>query len=74
MIRRAHEVHFLAAMQMVYSLLYRSKADKMRATTRELSIGYVAYSPLGCGLPTALLGGRHTDNGGQGSVISELLS
>lgn len=42
MIRRAHEVHFLAAMQMVYSLLYRSKAADICAAKRELGIGSVA--------------------------------
>jgi aryl-alcohol dehydrogenase-like predicted oxidoreductase len=48
-IRRAHAVHPIAAVQTEYSLLYRTEAEETRATTRELGIGFVAYSPLGRG-------------------------
>ena len=46
-IRRAHKVHPLAAVQTEYSLLYREEAEDTLATTRELGISFVAYSPLG---------------------------
>jgi aryl-alcohol dehydrogenase-like predicted oxidoreductase len=46
-IRRGHAVHPLAAVQSEFSLLYREVADETRATTRDLGISFVAYSPLG---------------------------
>src|SRR5437762_8525920 len=46
-IRRAHAVHPIAAVQSEFSLLYRQEATETRATTRELGISFVAYSPLG---------------------------
>jgi aryl-alcohol dehydrogenase-like predicted oxidoreductase len=46
-IRRAHAVHPIAAVQSEFSLLYREVADETRATTRDLGIAFVAYSPLG---------------------------
>ena len=45
-IRRAHAVHPIAAVQSEFSLLYREVADETRATTRDLGISFVAYSPL----------------------------
>ncbi|MDE2582604.1 MAG: aldo/keto reductase [Rhodospirillales bacterium] len=51
-IRRAHKVHPIAAVQTEYSLLYRAEAEETRETTRELGIGFVAYSPLGRGFLT----------------------
>src|SRR6266853_3609870 len=51
-IRRAHLVHPIAAVQSEYSLLYRGDAEATLRTTRELGIGFVAYSPLGRGLLT----------------------
>ncbi len=63
-IRRAHEVHPIAAVQTEYSLLYRDEAEETRETTRALGIGFVAYSPLGRGFLTgaiqdfAQVGGR----------------
>ena len=51
-VRRAHKVHPLAALQTEYSLLYRDVAEACLATTRELGIAFVAYSPLGRSLLT----------------------
>ena len=51
-VRRAHKVHPLAALQSEYSLLYREEAEAVLATTRELGISFVAYSPLGRSLLT----------------------
>ncbi|MEQ1615711.1 MAG: aldo/keto reductase [Hyphomicrobiaceae bacterium] len=54
-IRRAHAVHPISAVQTEYSLLYRAEAEATLKTTRELGIGYVAYSPLGRGFLTGAL-------------------
>lgn len=51
-IRRAHATHPIAAVQNEFSLLYRTEAEETLQTTRELGIGFVAYSPLGRGLMT----------------------
>ncbi len=51
-IRRAHRVHPIAAVQTEYSLLYRVEAEATLRATRELGIGFVAYSPLGRGFLT----------------------
>jgi aryl-alcohol dehydrogenase-like predicted oxidoreductase len=48
-IRRAHEVHPISALQTEYSLWSREPEDAILPTTRELGIGFVAYSPLGRG-------------------------
>ncbi len=52
-IRRAHAVHPISALQTEYSLWSREPEDDaaagLLATTRELGIGFVAYSPLGRG-------------------------
>ena len=51
-IRRAHAVHPISALQSEYSLWTRDPEEDILATTRELSIGFVAYSPLGRGFLT----------------------
>jgi aryl-alcohol dehydrogenase-like predicted oxidoreductase len=51
-IRRAHKVHPIACVQTEFSILYHAEADETRQTTRELGIGFVAYSPLGRGFLT----------------------
>jgi aryl-alcohol dehydrogenase-like predicted oxidoreductase len=48
-IRRAHAVHPIAALQTEYSLWTRDPEVDVLTTTRELGIGFVAYSPLGRG-------------------------
>ena len=51
-IRRAHAVHPISALQTEYSLWSREPEDGLLALTRELGIGFVAYSPLGRGFLT----------------------
>jgi len=51
-IRRAHATHPLAAVQSEFSLMYRVEAEQIYATTNELGITFVAYSPLGRGILT----------------------
>jgi aryl-alcohol dehydrogenase-like predicted oxidoreductase len=48
-IRRAHATHPIAALQTEYSLWSREPEDELLASTRELGITFVAYSPLGRG-------------------------
>lgn len=48
-IRRAHAVHPISALQTEYSLWSRDPEDEILPTVRELSIGFVPYSPLGRG-------------------------
>lgn len=51
-IRRAHAVHPITALQTEYSLWSREPEEELLATVRALSIGFVAYSPLGRGFLT----------------------
>ena len=51
-IRRAQAVHPITALQSEYSLFTRDPEDEILPTTRELGIGFVAYSPLGRGFLT----------------------
>lgn len=51
-IRRAHAVHPLTAVQSEYSLWERSIEEKVLPTLRGLGIGFVAYSPVGRGFLT----------------------
>ena len=51
-LRRAAKVHPIAALQTEYSLWTRDPEAEILATTRELGIGFVAYSPLGRGFLT----------------------
>jgi aryl-alcohol dehydrogenase-like predicted oxidoreductase len=51
-IRRAHAVHPITALQTEYSLWTRDPEEEVLPTTRELGIGFVAYSPLGRGFLT----------------------
>jgi aryl-alcohol dehydrogenase-like predicted oxidoreductase len=50
-IRRAHDVHPITAVQTEWSLWTRDvEVNDVRATTKELGIGFVPYSPLGRGM------------------------
>jgi aryl-alcohol dehydrogenase-like predicted oxidoreductase len=49
-IRRGHAVHPITALQTEYSLFSREPEVAILPTTRELGIGFVAYSPLGRGI------------------------
>ncbi len=51
-IRRAHAAHPITALQTEYSLWSREPEGDILATTRELGIAFVAYSPLGRGFLT----------------------
>ncbi len=51
-LRRAVKVHPIAALQTEYSLWTRDPEPEILPTCRELSIGFVAYSPLGRGFLT----------------------
>jgi len=51
-IRRAHDVHPIAALQTEYSLWTRDVESAVLPAVRELGIGFVAYSPLGRGFLT----------------------
>src|SRR5580698_721991 len=51
-IRRAYAVHPVAALQTEYSLWTRDPEDHLLPLLRELSIGFVPYSPLGHGFLT----------------------
>jgi aryl-alcohol dehydrogenase-like predicted oxidoreductase len=53
-VRRAHEIHPIAAVQTEYSLFSREPEDDLLPVLRDLGIALVAYSPLGRGF----LGGR----------------
>jgi aryl-alcohol dehydrogenase-like predicted oxidoreductase len=52
LVRRAHAVHPLAAVQSEYSLWTRDPEDEVLPALRELGIGLVAFSPLGRGVLT----------------------
>jgi aryl-alcohol dehydrogenase-like predicted oxidoreductase len=51
-VRRAHAVHPLSAIQSEYSLWERGVEEKLLPVLRELGIGFVAYSPIGRGFLT----------------------
>lgn len=51
-IRRAQAIHPISALQTEYSLWSREPEQGILATTRELGISFVAYSPLGRGFLT----------------------
>ena len=57
-IRRAHAVHPITALQTEYSLWSREVESEILPTLRELGIGFVAYSPLGRGFLTGVIGSR----------------
>ena len=54
-IRRAHDVHAIAALQTEYSIWSRDPEDGLLDLCRELGITFVAYSPLGRGFLTGAI-------------------
>jgi aryl-alcohol dehydrogenase-like predicted oxidoreductase len=52
-IRRAHAVQPVSVLQTEYSIFERAVERDVLPTTRELGIGFVAYSPLGRGFLTS---------------------
>lgn len=58
-IRRAHKVHPLSAIQTEYSLWTRDPEKEVLPICRELGIGFVAYSPMGRGFLTGKLDIQH---------------
>jgi aryl-alcohol dehydrogenase-like predicted oxidoreductase len=59
-LRRASNVHPIAALQSEYSLLSRDVEGEILDTCRELGISLVPYSPLARGIITATLNGNHS--------------
>jgi aryl-alcohol dehydrogenase-like predicted oxidoreductase len=82
-LRRAHEVHPIAALQSEYSLWSRHpEQNGVLAACRELGIGFVPYSPLGRGFLTGTIqkpsdladdDWRHTNPRFQASAIEQNL-
>ncbi|WP_141234233.1 aldo/keto reductase, partial [Virgibacillus sp. 7505] len=52
LIRRAHAVHPISAVETEYSLWSREVEDEVLPVLKELGIGLVPYSPLGRGFLT----------------------
>jgi len=61
-IRRAHAIHPISALQSEYSLWTRDYEEEVIPTLRELSIGFVPFSPLGRGLLSGTLGDLPADD------------
>ena len=57
-LRRAHAVHPITALQTEYSMWSREPEDALFSVCRELSITFVAYSPLGRGYLTGTIADR----------------
>jgi aryl-alcohol dehydrogenase-like predicted oxidoreductase len=55
LLRRAHAVHPIAAVQSEYSLWSRDPEAMMAGPMRDLAVGLVAYSPLGRGFLTGTI-------------------
>jgi aryl-alcohol dehydrogenase-like predicted oxidoreductase len=53
LLRRAHAVHPITAVQSEYSLWTRDPETEVIGAMRELGVGFVPYSPLGRGFLTA---------------------
>jgi aryl-alcohol dehydrogenase-like predicted oxidoreductase len=58
MIRRAHKVHPITALQTEYSLWTREPEGELFDTCKELGITFVSYSPLGRGFLTGAIKSR----------------
>lgn len=57
LLRRAHAVHPITALQSEYSLWFRDVEQDILPTCRELGIGFVPFSPLGRGFLTGSIKG-----------------
>ncbi|MBA9029011.1 aryl-alcohol dehydrogenase-like predicted oxidoreductase [Peribacillus huizhouensis] len=55
MIRRAHSVHPLTAIQSEYSMMWRSPEKELLPTLEQSGIGFVPFSPLGKGFLTGTI-------------------
>jgi len=55
MIRRAHAVHPVTALQSEYSLWWREPEQSVMSVLEELGIGFVPFSPLGRGFLTGAI-------------------
>jgi aryl-alcohol dehydrogenase-like predicted oxidoreductase len=65
-IRRAHKVHPISALQSEFSIFERHVEKEILPTLRELSIGFVPYSPLGRGILTGSI--RRVEDLGTGDT------
>jgi aryl-alcohol dehydrogenase-like predicted oxidoreductase len=63
LLRRAHAVHAIAAVQSEYSLWTRDPESTVLGALRDLGVGLVAFSPLGRGFLTATVDPRNLGNG-----------
>lgn len=62
LLRRAHRVHPVAALQSEYSLWTREPELDVLPTCQELGIRFIAYSPLGRGFLTGAIASAHNLN------------
>lgn len=69
-IRRAHAVHPISALQSEYSLWTRDPEGDILDTCRELGIGFVPFSPLGRGFLTGKI--QSTADFGEGDLRAKL--
>jgi len=60
LVRRAHAVHPVAALQSEYSLWWREPETEILPTLEELGIGFVPFSPLGKGFLTGAINEQTT--------------
>src|SRR5262245_19005754 len=59
-LKRAYDVHPIAALQSEYSLWWREPETSVLPTCRELGIGFVPFSPLGRGFLSGTVTGTNT--------------
>jgi aryl-alcohol dehydrogenase-like predicted oxidoreductase len=59
MLRRAHSIHPIAALQTEFSLGFQDPDREILPLCQELGITFVAYSPLGRGLWSGAMGSDH---------------